>query len=151
MAAEGSRAVADASVVAKWFLSEPYRDDALRLRNDFIAGDLRLSSPALMPFEVLNALRFSRSSLDVAALHEIAKSLILYPIELHGLEGAFLDLTVDISSRTEMTVYDSSYLALAKGLGCYLYTADERFLEGLKDGERGLARHVTEYAGAGEP
>jgi len=51
-------AVADASVVAKWFLEEADSEPARRLRDDFLEGIVRLRAPSILPFEVLNALRF---------------------------------------------------------------------------------------------
>jgi len=53
--------VADASVVVKWFVEEDYTDEALRLRDDYVERALEIASPDLLPYEVLNALRYNPS------------------------------------------------------------------------------------------
>src|ERR1700686_105905 len=106
MAAESPALVADASVVAKWFLVEREREAALRLRDDFVAGGISLASPALMPFEVMNALKFSKKSMGTPKLKAIGRSLSLYAVELHALKDEYLDLTIEIAARNDITVYD---------------------------------------------
>lgn len=51
--------VVDASIIAKWFLNEKNSPSALRVRDDFATKRISLSAPALLFYEVTNALRFS--------------------------------------------------------------------------------------------
>ena len=138
-------AVADASVIAKWFLVEAYRDDAVRLRDDFVSGKLSLSSPALMPFEVINVVKFSSKSTQVSRVKAVGKSLSFYGITLHHLKHEYLDLSAEVSSRNDVTIYDASYIALAEHLQSVLYTADERLLARLTPGDRARSKHISEY------
>ena len=52
--------VVDASVVAKWYLEEEYTEKALKLRDMHVNGEIELTAPELLLFEVLNAIRYSR-------------------------------------------------------------------------------------------
>ena len=47
--------------------------------------------------------------------------------------------------RNGLTIYDGSYLALAKSLGGILYTADERLLERLVTEDGRHAKHIEDY------
>jgi len=138
-------AVADASVIAKWFLVETHRDDALRLRDDLVGGKLSLASPAVMPFEVMNAVRFSRKSMEASRLKSVGKSLSLYGIALYHLKGDYLDLSIEVSSRNNVTTCDGSYVSLAQQLDSVLYTADEELLESLTPEDMKHVKHIAEY------
>jgi predicted nucleic acid-binding protein len=51
------RYVVDVSVVAKWILpGEPYQENAEKLKEDFVAGQVELCAPDLVVTEVANAL-----------------------------------------------------------------------------------------------
>jgi predicted nucleic acid-binding protein len=54
--------VVDASVVAKWFIPEPYKDNAERLLRDFLNDRIELTAPDLLIAEVGNLL-WKRSTL----------------------------------------------------------------------------------------
>ncbi len=135
-------AVVDANVVAKWFLEEEDTSAARRLREDFLEGTLRLRVPSLLPFEVLNALKynpaFSARALPVAAQALDALGLVTVP-----LFGEYMERTVTASSRYDLTIYDAAYVALAELTGCSLYTAD-RALVGLSS-KAGSILHIRDY------
>lgn len=48
------KAVIDSSVAIKWFVVEPYSDDARRVLNEYQSGTLSLLAPDLMYAEVGN-------------------------------------------------------------------------------------------------
>ena len=116
--------VADASVVVKWFLHEEGRDQALRLRDDFVAQELQLHVPEVLPFEVLNALR-SAGHFDEPACLQAQVVLDGYGFRRHSLVGELARRTVHLAYVRGLTVYDASYAALAKLLGFRVITADE--------------------------
>ena len=43
--------VVDASVIAKWYLKEEWREEALSLRRDYVEGKISLTAPAVMPLK----------------------------------------------------------------------------------------------------
>ncbi len=51
--------VLDASVLIKWFSDEEYTDIALKLRDEFFHGNIKLVVPDLLLYEVSNALRYN--------------------------------------------------------------------------------------------
>ena len=139
------RIVVDASVVVKWYVLEDDRSRALKIREDYIDGLVELAAPALMPFEVLNIIRCSSDGLGYGKLAEIAESLSLYGFELHHLEGEYARLTASIALENGITVYDASYVVLAKVLDTVLYTADERLLGKLKSDYGSVVRLLADY------
>jgi predicted nucleic acid-binding protein len=130
MAAE--TVVIDASVIAKWFLEEVYSTNALLLRDKYIAGEIELASPCIMPFEVLNALRYS-GIYSKDALVNVVRSLHKYGIELWDLIGAYGQRVVEVAMELDMSVYDASYVALAEIANAKLVTADEEILTKAED------------------
>lgn len=141
----GETIVVDASVIAKWYLKEEWREEALSLRRDYIEGKISLAAPTVMPFEVLNAIKFSRKEVEARLLEAIAESLTLYGIKLYGLEGEYAKEVVQLAVKEAITVYDASYVALAKILNSILYTADENLIEEISEGHRELINHIQHY------
>jgi len=141
----GAELVVDASVVVKWYVLEPDREEALRIREDYIDGQVELAAPALMPFEVLNAVRYSADQLEVERLMDVAESLSLYGFRLYRLKGEYARLTARIALENNLTIYDASYVALAERLNTTLYTADERLIEALSGEYRGRVKLLSEY------
>ncbi len=139
-----ARCVVDASVVVKWFLEEEFSDEARELRNDHLSDRVSAEAPAILPFEVLNAARFS-GALDRMEVARIAGALDQAGIVLHGLSGPFAVRTTDLAFQSELTVYDASYAALALLLGQPLYTADQGLLHG--GAALGDVRHIRTYNG----
>jgi len=141
MAASKKVVVADASVIVKWFVDEEYTKQALTLRQDYIDGRLDIACPNLLPYEVLNALRynpeFGQEHTRVASEALEKYQLLLYPIL-----GELAALCVKNSFEYGISLYDSSYVSLAEYLDVTLYTADGRILE--KVGKSGKFRHISD-------
>ena len=137
--------VVDASVIVKWYVIEDYRDQALALRDDYINGVFKLAAPALMPFEVINAIRYSRKDISPATLKAIMESLVKYGFKLYELKDEYADLTIDTALENNITIYDASYVALAAYLNTTLYTADQKLIENLNEKHRKIVRHIKNY------
>ena len=121
MAAE--KVVVDASVVVKWLLEGEHSGKALLTSNKFVRA-VELLSPSLMPYEVLNALRYSNLYSE-EELIGAAESLEKYGIELWDLRGRYCEEVVRTAVALDITLYDASYVALAKLAGAKLVTADQ--------------------------
>jgi predicted nucleic acid-binding protein len=119
--------VVDASVVTKWFLVEPDSDKAIRLRDDFATGRTKLTVPALLFYEVINALRFS-GEFGEAELRLAAKSLSKYRFGMWTPRGKLLELTAELSLREGLTAYDACYVALARRIKSKVITEDGELL-----------------------
>lgn len=135
-------AVIDASVAVKWFLEEADTEAALVIQSDFLEGRLKLRVPSIFPYEVLNALAFSRRFRDrelIEAARDVDRSdLITVP-----LFGDYFEETVTTSVRGRITIYDAGYLALARALDCPLFTADRTLLKFDRPGARVI--HIHDY------
>jgi predicted nucleic acid-binding protein len=119
--------VVDASVVTKWFVDEPSSPDAIRLRDDFATGRIKLTVPTLLFYEVVNALRFS-GAFSEAELVVAAKSLNNYQFGIWRPRGKLLELSAELSLREDMTVYDACYIALARRIESKVITGDKEML-----------------------
>lgn len=125
--------VVDASVVAKWFVQEEETENALLLRNDYLKGKTVIACPDLLGYEVLNALRY-KPSFGEKDLNEVASALrkysfLSYPILNHGLA----DQAIKVAMKYGLSIYDSSYIAVANELDSTLYTADRKLVEKVND------------------
>ena len=121
--------VVDASLAVKWLVEEDDSDKVHAALQSWVAQDIARIAPHLMPFEVVNALhrRVLRGELDVGDSVRMIARLLESRLELHnppGLHARALQLATLLKQNA---AYDAHYLALAEGLGCELWTADERF------------------------
>jgi len=127
--------------VVKWFIDEEYSDRALKLRDMHVNGEIQIVAPELLPFEVLNALRYS-GLFTVKEVKMAANSLLSYGIELYPLRE-FVEETIEIALSKDITVYDAAYLALARKLKTVFYTADEDLIEKIGEEYAETAIHVS--------
>lgn len=134
--------ILDASVIVKWFVKEKYTDAALKVREDYVAGRVDIWSTQLLPFEVLNALRYN-PSFGLDDLKAAAKALELYKLALSPVLGDLAGFAVSDAVKFGITFYDAAYLSLARMLGKMMYTADEKLLAKL--GKVKEASHIQEY------
>ena len=139
------RIVIDASVVAKWYINEDWREKSILLRDDYIEGKVELIAPSIMPFEVLNAIRYSRRKISIKTLEDIAESLSLYNIKLYNLIGDYAKNVSRISLKYNVSIYDASYIALAIQEKTLLYTADKKLINVLNGEILKYIRHISQY------
>ncbi len=139
---ERGQIVVDASVVVKWFVEEEYSGEARSLRDAYADSLLDLAAPSILPYEVLNALRYS-GAFGEDELKEVAEILDDYQFALHQLSGELAKRAVELALRKGVTIYDASYVALADLLDTVLYTADERLLR--KVGMHRHVKHIAEF------
>ena len=134
--------VVDASVVTKWFVEEEYSDKSLRLRDDYIKRRVDIASPQLLPFEVLNSLRYN-PEFGAEDLKRAAAALEGYRFWLFPLTEDLARRSVENALRHGITIYDASYISLGEAKGAILYTADKKLLGKLR-GTKGI-RHISAY------
>lgn len=124
------RAVVDASVIVKFFVKEEYTEKALELRDRYVAGNIELLAPSLLPYEVLNAIMHNHAEkFDAEKLETIVNSLYEYDFGLVEMDKNTASKAVEISRTHDVTVYDAAYLALASSIESTLYTADGKLQE----------------------
>lgn len=115
--------VLDASVILKWLVTEEGSEHALRIRDAHLSGTEHIVVPSLLFYEVANVLRYNNELPDeeLITLFEALNNL-----ELTAVHPSFAELeeTMVYARQKEASVYDASYVVLAKRLGCQLITAD---------------------------
>jgi len=136
------KVVSDASVIVKWFIEEEYSDKALKLRDMHVNGEIVIVAPELLPFEVLNVLKYS-NLFGKEELKNAALSLSSYGIELYSLKGMLAEKTVEIAVENDITIYDASYIALADTLNMKLYTADQKLIKKLGEKYKKITIHIS--------
>ena len=137
---EEQKAVADASIVAKWFLEEDFSDKARQLRDSFVTGKMTISVPSLLFYETLNALwhsgLFREEELILAA-----RALSRYGFDVWEPKGKTYEQSAMLSSKYDISIYDASYVALALNLKATLYTADSELIQKFPEN----TQHISTY------
>lgn len=124
-----SALIVDASVGVKWFLPETHSTEARQWRN----GPDELHAPAFFfDLEIANILwkKIRRAEITRADADLILAQLPTLPLTRHA-ESPLLASAFDLADRTQRTVYDCLYLALAVQLGGRMLTADQRLFNSL--------------------
>ena len=140
------RYIVDASVVAKWVLrGEPYQTNAVKLKNDYVSGVVKLSSLFLAPVEVASAFRKAvrLGRLSEADAEEALVALGDMGTELHSLGWSDVARVFGIASELGLSVYDASYVSVAEDVKATLITADDALYE--RAGKRISVQHLRDY------
>lgn len=87
---------------------------------------MALKAPTLLPYEWASGMSkaIARGSFDPSQIERAWNGFHSIPIELHDLDGAYIEvvkITVRLGRRS---AYDAAYLALAGELGAELWTLD---------------------------
>lgn len=124
--------VFDTSVAIKWFFPEDGKDKALSLKADHLQDKISLCTRDLFLYEFTSVFRnyqpvkIEEKDFSLAALILRSLKIKIYPLEYEELKELFT-----LSRKLAITIYDGSYLLLAKKLKAPLYTADRKlFLKG---------------------
>ena len=127
-----SAVVVDASIIVKWFVEEEGSNEAIKIRDEYINGDVKLIAPELINFEVLNALHY-KGLFSEDELKRISEALDAFSIELHSLRGEYATRTIEVAYKNNITVYDAAYISLAIMKNTHLYTADRKLKNKLRE------------------
>ena len=113
----------DASVVAKWFLTEPHAEEALQL----LAPRIRLHAPDIMLVEYANIIWKKVHRREIPDPQPYLEELAKLPeaVTLHRSTD-LLDGAARIAIDMDHPVYDCLYLTCADATSSVLITADNR-------------------------
>lgn len=125
----------DASFVLRLLQSDTRDAPAARLWGEWHAAGRSLIVPALLSFELTNALyrylahgELTRD--EIFDLLEAALSLGIKPVGTFGLHRRALDLAISFSLPA---AYHAHYLALSEHFGAEFWTADRRLAQSVRD------------------
>jgi len=119
--------VVDASVAVKWLIPEEHSYLALKLLKNFSEGAVELHAPLLLKYEVYNALRtyVSRNIITVENAYKLSSIFSQVELNYHEASWEFLQASLKQALEYNITVYDATYITLARELDAALITADK--------------------------
>ena len=123
--------VIDSSVAAKWFVAEPFRENALSL----LGPATRLHAPDFFLLEMDNiASKWVRRKVLSASDGQSTRAAIRdVPMKLHPTRE-LIERAFQLTLWTQSSFYDCLYLALSIDLNAPTITADRRFFENIAAG-----------------
>jgi predicted nucleic acid-binding protein len=139
--ARAEKIVVDASVAFKWFVEEQDSGSARRMAEDYGGGRIDIASVELLPFEVLNALRYAPDT-GVEDLKTAALALDKLGLDLRPLRDELSVRCMENALRYGISVYDSAYLSLGEIDDVRVYTADLKLIRKVGGG---VLRHISGY------
>ena len=137
------KVVIDASIVVKWFVEEENYENALKIRDKYVEGEIDIIAPELITFEVLNALYYKKL-FTLLELKEVTNALDAFSFKLFSLKGEYAKKAIEIAIENNITIYDSSYISLALIKNCKMYTADEQLIKKLDKKYLNFVKNVKE-------
>ncbi|KYH39484.1 MAG: twitching motility protein PilT [Candidatus Bathyarchaeota archaeon B26-2] len=123
--------VIDASVVTKWYSEEEKTDKAVQYKNRHVKGEVEVTAPALLLYEVANALNY-KPDFTEEDVKDAINALIDLSLSIEQPTKEIMEKTVFIARRYNISIYEASYIALAEILNVTLVTADEKLREKVK-------------------
>jgi len=117
--------IIDASVLLSAFFPDEAQAQAQAVLRDHVAGRVRLKAPALLAYEVSNAVWQAerRGRISGTQADEILRAAAGLEIELLALDWGE---SLPLARRFGRSAYDAAYLTLAERSGEPLITGDER-------------------------
>ncbi len=140
------RVVIDSNVFVKWFIEEEYSESALLLRNDHIAGCIKILAPRYALLEAGDALRkyYVRRLIEREDAIMAINLLTSFDIDFIDMDNQLVLEAAKYSLANDVTLYDAYYIVLARREGAEMYTADKKLLARLRNKEP-LVHHISEY------
>ncbi|MBI3577763.1 type II toxin-antitoxin system VapC family toxin [Candidatus Gottesmanbacteria bacterium] len=125
--------VVDASVVYKWIIHEAEEgvNEALRLREQLAVGDIDVTAPDILLYEISNVLAH-KSSLSRGEGQKAWKNFLLFDISFVSVTKDSASEYFAISEQFGISSYDAAYVALAKTKNTQLITADKKLAAKVK-------------------
>ncbi|SRR5258706_10709163 len=140
--------VVDASIALKWVLDEADSSTALTMLTDWTDNDVGILAPALLAYEVTNALyrRVGRGVIPPEDARHGLKKVIFNSVQLEFFQDADFSIrAMELAQHFGLpATYDAHYLALAESKGCELWTADERMWNSI-NGKLPWVRWISDY------
>ena len=140
-----TRYILDASVAARFLLSESLSAEATAVLRDYIEGRVELAAPSILTYEVGNALwkAVRNKSMELDAAEAKQRNLIGLDIPTVELDSGDHRDILDWAHTHDATYYDGAYVTAAKKLGSTLLTADNKLYR--KSSEAQSTQHLKDY------
>ena len=120
------RVTVDASIVVKWFVSEPMCDEARLL----LARRIHMHAPDFMLVEFANTIWKKARKKEIPDARQYLEELAALPgIVALQPSGALVERAARIALELDHPIYDCLYLACAEATDSAVITADRRFAD----------------------
>lgn len=124
--------VLDTSVIVKWFSEEKFTEKSLKIR-ERIRNEKEIGAfPDLFLYELSNALRYN-PNFDKEDVREAVRSILNMDMEIITPTSDIINKSISMAFERDITIYDASYVALARELEVDLITADKNLYEKVED------------------
>jgi len=122
--------IVDASVVAGAF----FREDTSPMAQTLLTSGCELHAPDLIYAEVANVIwkRHARNEIDETESLALLSDILILPVQITP-SRQLVEPALKLALRTNRTVYDCLYLALAVQTKSTMVTGDKRFVNALID------------------
>lgn len=122
--------ILDASVVYKWIIHENDKTTkrALEVRNKAAMGEIDVAAPDLLLYEIANILVY-KTGLSKSDAHTAWKNFLRFDIPIVPTTKDFITNCLVISGKFRISVYDASYVTLAKLKHAEFLTADRKLAQ----------------------
>jgi len=117
--------VLDASVALKWFFQEKNSDLAEILLKQIKKDEIKVFVPQIFFFELVNAVKTKAKSTPKDVL-EVINKIFSLKLNSEKINRELLAKANFYAQKYDLTIYDASYLALARALEINFITADEK-------------------------
>lgn len=117
--------VVDASVVMKWFITEPDSGKALVFRERQLSGDIDLAAPDLLLYEVAHVL-VRKKGFHTLEAQDAIDCLLGVGIDIVVPDRDLVCDAIRLANESGLSVYDACYAALAAQQGAELVTSDKQ-------------------------
>lgn len=127
--------VVDASVAIKWHLrDESLSSEATALLEEYAAGRLWLTAPALIRYEMASALEKARRRARISDNDSFVEmeTFLQYGIDESADSGELVAAAQRVAFLTGASVYDAIYVSHAESRGYDLVTCDKALLRRLE-------------------
>lgn len=117
--------ILDASFLLSYLLPDERVEKVEFIFQQFKRGKVNFTSNHLLPFEIINGLKSALKSKRITkkTASNLINDFILYEIDFKNIN---LEEVLNLSIEKDLTVYDTSYLYLAKIEQAELLTLDEK-------------------------
>lgn len=115
--------VLDTSVVYKWYQEEEYTHKALKIREEYLSGHVKISVPDLILIELSNIIKFKKNS-HSEDIKTVLDNFVSLRIDIVTPTLELVEKAGELAFKYNITIYDAIYFALANEIKYMFITAD---------------------------
>lgn len=120
--------VIDTSVVFKWIAIEEQSNPALTLLSKILTQNEEVFAPDILLYELSNVLA-TKTKLNIKEIKLAWQLFRSFPIRIIAPSPGFIEKSIQFAKNYSISVYDASYVVLAKEKRCQLITADQKLVD----------------------